>query len=163
MSQQSARAILSKEIKELLGSSAPIEFQDSVMRDLMAVGESRGKTNAQVIADRVIDLARQGDKWAVDFIAERTEGKAAQAVMDTGEARQTEEALNDVTVRHLNDLASASSAGRLGPDPLALAEDRGGDGDADHGADRRSAGPAFGLLDLPEDGDLGPEDDDGKP
>lgn len=152
-----ARAQLSKELKELLGQSAPIEFQDAVAIDLMAEGKSRGKTNARVIADRVIEQARNGDKWAIEFIAERSEGKAAIATLNDDASRIVEESLSDVTARHLNDLAGINAAGPLGANPLARVEAGGPDaGKADPQA--RSAGSASPLLDLPEDGYRDPED-----
>lgn len=152
-----ARAQLSKELKELLGQSAPIEFQDAITVDLMAEGQSKGKTNARVIADRVIEQARHGDRWAIEFIADRSEGKAAPAALNDDASRMVEESLNDVTARHLNDLAGINIPASVGANPLAGAEDQRRDGDAPRPPDR-SSGAASPLLDLPEDGYRDPED-----
>lgn len=157
------RAAVGKELRDLLGESAPIEFQDALSVDLMALGDSRGKSNARVISEQVMDMARKGDKWAIDFIADRTEGKAAQAVkVDEGD-RALDEALNDVTIKHLNELAHAiNAADPVGANPLVAGEDRGGDGDG-AGAAQRAAGTASPLLDLPEDGDRDTEDPGSEP
>jgi hypothetical protein len=156
MSRKLNRAV-SKELKELLGESAPIEFQDEMTIRLMSEGEHRGKSNARVIAEGVMDQARKGDKWAIDFIADRTEGKAATAGSMDDADRALDEALHDVTIRHLNDLARAADPAPVGADspPRQAA----GDDGRQAGPADRTGGPASPFMDLPPDRDSDPEDD----
>src|SRR5438309_1938024 len=94
---------LSRWLKEILGRAAPIDFQDV---DSMAGGDP-GKTNAEVVAELIVREACKGERWAIEILADRTEGKPVQAVKQEGEDRSVEERIEDVTVAHLNDLAGA--------------------------------------------------------
>lgn len=40
-----------------------------------------GKTQRELVLEKVIDLALDGEKWAMEFIADRTEGKAIERVI----------------------------------------------------------------------------------
>lgn len=136
---------LSKWLKELLGRNAPEVFQD-----IQELAEGYpGKTNAEVIAEKVIEAARDGKQWAIELVHDRTEGKPVQAVKPDEGDRTTEERIEDVTVHHLNDLARKLATVGAGPDPES----------DDSGADRDQARPATDApgaarnpLDLPEDG-----------
>lgn len=39
------------------------------------------KTRREVILEKVIELATGGEKWAIEFVADRTEGKAIERVV----------------------------------------------------------------------------------
>lgn len=155
-SSKKRRAQISKELRDLLGEDVPHHFLDAQTIRLLSEGERVNTTNARIIADKVIELARNGDRWAIDFLADRTEGKAAQAIKaDDGDRILTEQ-LNDVTVQHLNKLAGINAHASVGANPLAQPATVGGDRDED-AAGERAAGPTSPLLDLPEDGFDGPE------
>ena len=49
---------------------------------LREIGESKhgGKTKRQLVLEKVYELALKGVPWAVEFIADRTEGKALERV-----------------------------------------------------------------------------------
>jgi hypothetical protein len=147
-------AKLSRWLKELLGRNAPIEIQDI---DELADGQP-GKTNAEALAEIIVrEAVVNKERWAIELIADRTEGKPVQAVKNDEGDRTTEERIADVTVAHLNQLAG--SVGKPGG---------AGDGQRPHAGtgepaepphpDRADPGdraprPARPLLDLPPDGD----------
>lgn len=145
---------LSKYLRAILGTSAPIEFQDIAA---MADGDT-GKTNAEVIAEKVIQAARTGDKWAIEFIRDTAEGKPAATQQGDDGARRTEEKLRDVTKQHLNQFAE--SFAQLGaPEPVAAPAGDAGPGKGEPAGPPVDppAGPTRSLMDLPQDGDEGPE------
>lgn len=154
-----AKARLSRELRDLLGDQAPVECLDAMTIRLMGEGESLGKTNARIIAEQVMRMARDGDKWAIEFVAERAEGKAVPATDAEETTRIVEEALSDVTRQHINALASAVNPDApVGANPLVSPEpDRAGNED-DGDAGAKPSGPTSPLLDLPEDGDRRSED-----
>jgi hypothetical protein len=152
-------AKLSRWLKEILGRSAPIDVQSI---DELAEGNP-GKTNAEVLAEIVVrEAVVNKERWAIELIADRTEGKPVSAAKDEGGDRTTEERIADVTVAHLNDLAA-----RVGKPPVRSDDERADAGaaepaerpDADRPRPRdRTAPPARGLLDLPPDGDHDSQD-----
>lgn len=149
MSLKKRRAQISKELRDLLGEDVPHQFLDAQIIRLMADGERCNTSNARIIAEKVMELARNGDRWAIDFLADRTEGKAAQAVKNDDGDRILTEQLNDVTVQHLNKLAGVDVEASVGANPLVESPVDGGDGDEDS-VIQRTAGPTSPLLDLPE-------------
>jgi hypothetical protein len=155
MSKKKRRdVLLSKWLKTILGKSAPIDLQDTLA---MANGDP-GKTNAEIIAEHIVSEARdKKERWAIELIADRTEGKPIQAVKQDDGDRSTEERIEDVTRAHLNDLANVA----LGIQPRPASAERAAespDGDEDSPGDD-AAGPTRNPLDLPEDGDRDSEDD----
>lgn len=42
---------------------------------------TNGKTQREAILEKVIELALAGERWAIEFIADRTEGKALEHVV----------------------------------------------------------------------------------
>jgi hypothetical protein len=154
MSKKKRRdVLLSKWLKTILGKSAPIELQDTMS---MAHGDP-GKTNAEIIAEHIISEARdKKERWAIELIADRTEGKPIQAVKQDDGDRSTEERIEDVTRAHINDLANAALGIQSRP-ASAEREIEPADGDEDrpgHG----TTGTARNPLDLPEDGDSDSQD-----
>jgi hypothetical protein len=55
-----------------------------VLRQGLKQKDADGNRNIDVIAEKVMSLARQGERWAVEFIAERVEGKPVQALEHSG-------------------------------------------------------------------------------
>ena len=39
------------------------------------------KTQREILLERVLQMALKGDRWAINFIADRTEGKALERVI----------------------------------------------------------------------------------
>jgi hypothetical protein len=151
-------AKLSKWLRELLGRNAPIEFQ--IEADLLT-GDP-GKTNAEIIAEKVVEAAREGKQWAIELIHDRTEGKPVQAVKQDEGDRSVEERIEDVTVQHLNDLARKLAAvGDGGSSPLS-ADSPEPENPKPHeygaGSAHKPAAPARSLLDLPQDRDRDSQD-----
>jgi hypothetical protein len=148
MSKKKRRdVLLSKWLKTLLGQGAPMELQDM---DAMAMGDP-GKTNAEIIAGHIVGEALKKERWAIELIADRTEGKPMQAVKQDDGDRSTEERIEDVTRAHLNDLARVALGVVSGAgDAERPAEPPDAD-EADPGD--RPARPTRNKLDVPEDGD----------
>lgn len=69
-------------------------------------------TKARRIAENVVNLALEGDKWAIQFVTERTEGRPDQHVSVAREVRE----LNDAD---LADIAAGSSEGVAEPQDSA--------------------------------------------
>jgi hypothetical protein len=74
----------------MLGKSAPIDLQDTLTRWPMG---DPGKTNAEIIAEHIVSEARdKKERWAIELIADRTEGKPIQAVkQDDGDRARKRE------------------------------------------------------------------------
>ena len=55
-------------------------WRDAIMR---ALSRANGSIEAGLdkAAERLVSLATEGDKWALDHLAERLDGKAAQAII----------------------------------------------------------------------------------
>jgi len=49
-----------------------------------------GKTNHEVVLERVLDMALGGDKWAIDFITDRTEGRPIQTQVNVPDTSNNE-------------------------------------------------------------------------
>jgi hypothetical protein len=129
---------LRKHLRRLLGEIAP---------------SSGNMTNAQVIAERVIEAAREGKQWAIEMLRDTVEGRPAQAVREPDADRATDEALAQVTVRYLNALAGAGqqpeSEPAVSPDPAPADTTDGGADQGDTEPDDPAALAALRLLDLP--------------
>jgi hypothetical protein len=104
-------------------------------------GQYTNKTYYDLYAEKVWDKAVAGNEWAMQFVAERTEGKPGSAQIDAS-ADETEERLDDVTTQQLNDLAQSIAAPSLREaEPVAALRTDAADG---------PAGPAVAkLLALP--------------
>lgn len=71
-------------------------------RELLQLADGTGTaTKARKIAEKVIELAQNGNPWAVQFVAERTEGKPEQVVSIKRE-------VNELPDDELNDIAAGS-------------------------------------------------------
>lgn len=135
---------LSLWLKQILGKAAPIEFQ--IINDL-AEGDP-GRTNAEVVAEKVVEAAREGKQWAIELCYDRTEGKPAQSAKADVDDTRVEERINDVTKQHLTILAEKLGA-PISAHTVPVAEES-DDGRRDHPG-QRAAGPARSILDLPKD------------
>jgi isocitrate dehydrogenase len=76
--KQANRRLLTSAIEREL-----LQFEDS------KIGVKQGEASRK-IARKVVEMALDGDKWAVEFIADRTEGKATQNVNQKHEHRIAE-------------------------------------------------------------------------
>ena len=59
-----------------------------MLRKTLAAKGLDGKPNIEVINDKVLQLARMGERWAVELIYDRIEGKPAQALEISGDQRR---------------------------------------------------------------------------
>lgn len=82
-----------------------------------ATGVPGARTRLEVVLRRVYLLAQRGTPWAVNFIADRTEGKPAQVMVQAGAYYVNgSEAPRDLTLQDLIDLVRRMSGGTLGED-----------------------------------------------
>lgn len=83
-------------------------------RELLALDGSTNATNARRVAEKAVELAKQGHPWAVQFVTERTEGKPEQVVS----IRQEVTELDDSELQHIaagsSDRASEAQEGTQG-------------------------------------------------
>lgn len=148
---------ISRRLRELLSQEAPPEFQETS-------GLAGGLlTNGDLIANEVIKAALMGKEWAILMIRDGTEGKPGQATKDDTTDRTTEEALDDVTRKRLNDLAGGNPGPSTPASPAGDTHSKPEPKDSGVDPDRprppeRTTGTARGLLDLPRDGDRHSED-----
>jgi len=56
-----------------------------LLRKKLAEKGPDGKQNIEIITEKVIHLARMGERWAAELIYDRLEGKPAQAVQLSGD------------------------------------------------------------------------------
>lgn len=56
-----------------------------LLRNRVAAKGPDGKPNMEAITDKVMQLALAGERWAVELIYDRLEGKPAQALELTGD------------------------------------------------------------------------------
>jgi hypothetical protein len=78
--------------KRAAGSNHPLNRTRPIREALKAilaepVSDEDRRTKARAIWDRVVDSARAGEAWAVNFIAERTEGKVATVIRQESQRR----------------------------------------------------------------------------
>ena len=100
---------MSENLKAMLGQKSPPlqKFMDRDMVAEIASGDP-GPDFAQLIAKKVVELAAhraKENRWAVELIFDRLEGKAAQTVINDDSSRQINERLDTYTIQHLNDMA----------------------------------------------------------
>lgn len=62
-------------------------FVDALRMEIAEAGDSLKRLRK--IAAKALDLAEAGEAWAVQFVADRLDGKPAQSVEVSGEVRQT--------------------------------------------------------------------------
>lgn len=65
-------------------------------------------TKARAIAEQVVKMAEEGDKWAIQFVTERTEGRPDQHVSISRSVRELSDA-------DLANIASGSGEGAVEP------------------------------------------------
>lgn len=76
-----------------------------IERELLHASEGNpDATKARKIAEQVVKLAEDGDKWAIQFVTERTEGRPDQHVSISRSVRE-------LTDADLADIAAGSSEG----------------------------------------------------
>ena len=133
-------------MRKLLSEEAEARFQ------IQGLAGQRSKyNNAELIARKVMEKAIQtGEQWAVQFVAERAEGKAVAAEKIIEEDRSTEEKLTDVTLQHLNALAKTITSGQQ-------------QAAADNGHPQQADPPARADLPVPQNGNHHPQGAAGKP
>jgi hypothetical protein len=145
---------LSRILKELSHLEAPGDLQDATA---LGMG-GRKLTWNELIAAQILSAAAAGKQWAIELFRDQTEGKPAQAKSDDAGDRSADERLEDNLRHHLNRLVpGGAEAVVVQPEPARpdLGDDEGAPGPAE-----RAPAPARSFLDLPEDGDRDPEDDD---
>lgn len=86
-------------------------YQD-VLKRLSDVPEDDARTKRDVICERVMELARDGEPWAVQWIVERMEGKAAVHV----EVHTKEDMLRDLSDAELSEMIAAVKQRRIASD-----------------------------------------------
>lgn len=70
------------------GRPPKVKCLTDLLRSGLAEKGRDGKPKMQLVVDRVIRLALQGERWAVELIYERLEGKPAQALTLTGDEKR---------------------------------------------------------------------------
>lgn len=80
----------------------------NIERALLEAATEGNVTKARKIAEQVVKLAEEGDKWAIQFVTERTEGRPDQHVSISNSARELSDS-------DLTDIASGSSEGVAEP------------------------------------------------
>lgn len=60
-------------------------WQQAIFRALARASNKDIDSGLDSAADKLVALALEGDKWAIDHLADRVEGKAAQAVTLAGD------------------------------------------------------------------------------
>lgn len=75
-----------------------------IERELLVADETGNATKARKIAEQVVKMAEEGDKWAIQFVTERTEGRPDQHVSISRSVRE-------LTDADLADIAAGSSPG----------------------------------------------------
>lgn len=78
----------------------------NIERELLQAFEDKNITKGRRIAEQVVELALGGDKWAIQFITERTEGKPEQTV-------NVRQAVEELTDDELAAIAAGSGEGTL--------------------------------------------------
>lgn len=73
-----------------------------IERELLQAAQTGNATKARRIAEQVVKMAEEGDKWAIQFVTERTEGKPDQHVSIRNSVRELSDA-------DLADIAAGSS------------------------------------------------------
>lgn len=76
-----------------------------------------GFTAAEVMAHKVMSLAiapEKANRWAIEMILDRTEGKPVSAEKKTDEGRHIERRLDEVTAAHLNEITEGVVSTRIG-------------------------------------------------
>lgn len=122
-------------IKRILGERVSVEFLQLYpdMVDAMADGEPAPTWN-DLITRKVVAAAadpKKVNQWAIEMIFERVEGRAVQAEPASDGGRAIEERLDDITQRHLNDLAAQFvEAGGLAARPASSKPEAATDGPA---------------------------------
>lgn len=75
-----------------------------IERELLQAAADGNATKARKIAEQVVKMAEEGDKWAIQFVTERTEGRPDQHVSISNSVRELSDA-------DLTDIAAGSSEG----------------------------------------------------
>lgn len=77
-----------------------------IERELLIAAGDGNVTKARKIAEKVVKLAEEGDKWAIQFVTERTEGRPDQHVSISRSVRE-------LTDADLADIAAGGSEGAV--------------------------------------------------
>ena len=56
------------------------QLRKALKRKHYKEGVKRGFTNAQLIAEKVVEKSKEGEAWAANLVWDRIEGKAAQQI-----------------------------------------------------------------------------------
>jgi len=91
-------------VSDALGLESEIALSDIVRQVMLSPGPEEGVSFLRQMVTQVALKAARGEQWAVDFIANRYEGKPGQAPRKTTSIEQAEETINEVEVATLNDL-----------------------------------------------------------
>lgn len=59
-----------------------------IERELLQAAKAGETTKARAIARKVVEMAEDGDRWAVQFVTERTEGRPDQHVSISSNIRE---------------------------------------------------------------------------
>ncbi|HEX8106720.1 MAG TPA: DUF5681 domain-containing protein [Kofleriaceae bacterium] len=78
-----------------------------IERELLQAAAEGNVTKARKIAEQVVSMAEGGDKWAIQFVTERTEGRPDQHVSISRSVRELTDA--DLTA-----IATGSGEGAVG-------------------------------------------------
>jgi len=69
------------------GRPPKVKCLTDLLRKRLAKKGANGKTNLEIITNKVLELALNGERWAVELIYDRIEGKPRQALELSGDAR----------------------------------------------------------------------------
>lgn len=61
----------------------------AIFKELEKLDRVSGQTNAEVIAENVVRMAKEGEEWAVKIVVDRTEGRVREQVDATVELHRT--------------------------------------------------------------------------
>lgn len=88
--------------------------------------DAQGRRKLQLIVDKMVELAVEGESWAIQHVADRLDGKPAQESMVTiDDKRDAQDWTRDELVAVLNDAKTGSNG-------AAKANGRGGGPDSVH-------------------------------
>ena len=138
----STTAQLAKLLREKLGETADLEFQN-ITNPIPGQPTTSFVTNGDVLVDKIMKLAVEGKQWAMQLVFDYVEGKPAQASTEDAESRQTEQRLDEISSEHLNQFAEQV---------IGRGTDAGGESSGDD-----PARPVSRLMDLPKNGTGGTE------
>jgi hypothetical protein len=158
--KKTAQQQLGEMLQEAIFQPATKDMVDEYdeLRDLMAEGHRI--SCAHILVQKIIGIAcgKKSAQWAIDFIFDRLEGKAAPGVAPDKSGRDIEAKLDKITQGHLNELAESFAKGRDEPN---TPEHSRAAGREEPEATEETPGSTKGFLDLPSHRPRGPEGDGG--